>query len=166
MRLLEKIIDIDDARRIVIKLKERGRIIGFTNGCFDIIHAGHVSYLAKAKENVDVLFVGLNSDNSVRRLKGKNRPINNQQDRAIVLAGLESVDFVVIFEEDTPIKLIEAIKPDFLFKGADWKGKTVVGADFVLKNGGRVEFIDFLDGRSTTSTIERIIDAYCADRRV
>ncbi|WP_022669611.1 D-glycero-beta-D-manno-heptose 1-phosphate adenylyltransferase [Hippea alviniae] len=166
MHLLEKIVSIDDAKSIAKELKEKGKTIGFTNGCFDILHAGHVSYLAKAKDMVDVLFVGLNSDSSVRRLKGKNRPINSQSDRALVLAGLSSVDFVIIFEEDTPIKLIEAIKPDFLFKGADWKGKTVVGADFVLKNGGRVEFIDFLGGRSTTSTIEKVIDAYCTDRRV
>ncbi|WP_025209326.1 D-glycero-beta-D-manno-heptose 1-phosphate adenylyltransferase [Hippea sp. KM1] len=157
----DRIVDFDTIARISNKLRQDGRVIGFTNGCFDILHAGHVSYLNRAKGLVDVLIVGLNSDASVRRIKGNKRPINPQYDRAVVLASLRSVDFVVVFDEDTPLELIKIIRPDILIKGADWKDKGVVGADVVKSYGGRVEFIEFLDGRSTTGTIERIIDAYC-----
>jgi len=159
--LLNKIKSTEELKSIVGRLKNAGRKIGFTNGCFDILHAGHVLYLAKARQLVDVLIVGLNSDSSIKQIKGPNRPINNQNDRAIVLAALESVDYIAIFDEPTPIRLIKTITPDILFKGADWKGKTVVGADFVIENGGKVEFIDYLEGRSTTNMIERIVDVYC-----
>ncbi len=161
MSLLEKIVPYKDIRTITERYKKEGKIIGFTNGCFDIIHAGHVAYLEKAKSLVDILIVGLNSDDSVRRIKGEKRPINPELDRSIVLAGLNSVDWVVIFSEDTPIELIKTVKPDVLIKGADWKSKGVVGADFVKRYGGRVEFIDFLDNRSTTGIIERVVKTYC-----
>jgi len=131
--------------------------IVFTNGCFDIIHAGHVQYLQQAKNQGDILIVGLNSDNSVKRLKGANRPINNQQDRKIVLEALRSVDYVIIFDEDTPYNLIKQINPDVLVKGGDWRVDEIVGSDIVLKNGGEVKSLLFIDDTSTTSIIEKIL---------
>ncbi len=157
----DKILTLDEIVDVAGYLKDRNKIVGFTNGCFDILHAGHVTYLEKAKSLVDVLIVGLNSDSSVKRIKGPKRPINSEIDRALVLSGLSSVDWVVIFNEDTPIEIIKAIKPDLLIKGADWKGKRVVGAEFVLSYGGSVEFIDFLEDRSTTGIIEKVLREYC-----
>ncbi len=157
-----KLKNFKEIRVIVDNLRGK-KTVAFTNGCFDIIHAGHVSYLKKAKSMADILIVGLNADSSIKRIKGEKRPINNQEDRALVLSSLESVDYVVIFNDDTPQKLIEIVKPDILVKGADWKDKGVVGCDFVKGYGGRCEFIDFLDNRSTTNTIQRIIDEYCRD---
>jgi len=133
----------------------------FTNGCFDILHAGHVKYLARARELGDLLVVGLNSDASVKRLKGEARPINSQDDRACVLSGLGFVDYVVIFDEDTPLNLITKIKPDVLVKGADYKGKEVVGSDIVKE----VRLIDFVEGKSTTGIIKRIKDAKNDDKK-
>jgi D-beta-D-heptose 7-phosphate kinase/D-beta-D-heptose 1-phosphate adenosyltransferase len=130
----------------------RDKKIVFTNGCFDILHVGHVKYLEVAKSFGDVLIVGLNSDASVKRLKGESRPINSSEDRAYVLAGLESVSFVVEFEEDTPYELIRAIKPDVLVKGGDYKGKEVVGSDIAKE----LRLVDFVDGKSTTKIIERV----------
>jgi D-glycero-beta-D-manno-heptose 1-phosphate adenylyltransferase len=130
--------------------------IVFTNGCFDILHAGHVQYLNEAKALGDILVVGLNSDSSVKRLKGNTRPINSEEDRAIVLAALESVDYVVIFEEDTPYNLIYHIKPDILVKGGDWSPQTIVGADVVIKNGGEVKSLSFKKGISSTQIIDKI----------
>ncbi len=158
---VSKIKNLADIVDISAQLKKKGVKIGFTNGCFDILHAGHVSYLNKAKSLVDVLILGLNSDDSIRRIKGKNRPINNQEDRALVVASLECIDFVVLFSEDTPENLIKAIKPDMLIKGADWKNKTVAGCDFVQKYGGKCEFIELLNNRSTTNIIEKIVNEYC-----
>ena len=134
----------------------RRKKIAFTNGCFDILHYGHARYLEKAKAPSRILVVGLNSDASVSRLKGPGRPVNSQKARAGVLAALQAVDFVVIFNEDTPQKLIEAVKPDVLIKGADWKGKTVAGADAVKAHGGRVEFITFENGFSTTNLLKKV----------
>jgi D-beta-D-heptose 7-phosphate kinase/D-beta-D-heptose 1-phosphate adenosyltransferase len=131
-------------------------VIGFTNGCFDLIHAGHVSLLTQAKANCDRLVVGLNSDDSVRRLKGADRPINNETARAIVLASLSAVDAVVLFAEDTPMHLIEAIRPDVLVKGADYGEDDVVGAPFVKSYGGRVVLAQLAPEHSTTRTINRI----------
>jgi D-beta-D-heptose 7-phosphate kinase / D-beta-D-heptose 1-phosphate adenosyltransferase len=139
-------------------LRREGRPVVFSNGCFDILHAGHVRYLREARRLGDAMVVGLNADTSVRRLKGPERPINNQQDRAEVLAALACVDLVVIFEQDTPQKLIEAVCPDVLVKGADWKDKGVVGAEFVQARGGEVRLIDLVPGRSTTAIVERIRD--------
>jgi D-beta-D-heptose 7-phosphate kinase/D-beta-D-heptose 1-phosphate adenosyltransferase len=147
----------DEMIKIISNLKSKGKKIVFTNGCFDILHRGHVSYLDKAKSLGDVLVLGLNSDTSVKRLKGYDRPINSEEDRAFVLAALEAVDFVVIFDEDTPYELISALKPTILVKGADYEGKEVVGSDLV----DEVKLIEFVNGRSTTRTIERIKGNLC-----
>lgn len=133
-------------------LKQQDFKIVFTNGCFDILHFGHISYLNQARALGDLLIVGLNSDNSIKRLKGKDRPINSQEDRAALLCALECVDFVIIFDEDTPLELIKAIQPHFLAKGADYQGKEVVGSEFAKK----LCLIDFVEGKSTTNTIQKI----------
>jgi D-beta-D-heptose 7-phosphate kinase / D-beta-D-heptose 1-phosphate adenosyltransferase len=137
---------------IVSKLKKIDKKIIFTNGCFDILHIGHIKYLEKAKSFGDILILGLNSDNSIRRLKGENRPINNQTERAYILASLEVVDYVVLFSEDTPFDLIKLIKPDVLVKGGDYAGKDVVGRDIVKE----LKLVEFIDGKSSTKTIERM----------
>lgn len=131
----------------------------FTNGCFDILHAGHVSYLKEAKAQGDLLFVGLNSDSSVKGLKGEQRPINNENDRKFILENLKSVDFVEIFSDETPLSLIEAINPNMLVKGGDWSVDQIVGSDFVLANGGEVKSLKFVDGLSTTNTIDKILSS-------
>ncbi len=133
-------------------LKSQGSKVVFTNGCFDILHFGHISYLSKARELGDLLIIGLNSDDSIKRLKGANRPINSQSDRTALLCALECVDFVLIFNEDTPLNLISQIKPDILVKGADYVGKEIVGSEFAKE----VRLIDFVEGRSTSATIEKI----------
>jgi len=134
------------------------KVIVFTNGCFDILHRGHVEYLKEAKKLGDILIVGLNSDESVRKLKGKGRPINKENDRAQVLMALESVDSVIVFSEDTPIELIKRISPDILAKGGDWQINQIVGHEFVLSNGGKVYSLPYWDGHSTTDLIERCKD--------
>jgi len=134
------------------RLKKEGKKVVFTNGCFDILHVGHVKYLQEAKSYGDVLIVGLNSDSSVRELKGPTRPVNVQEDRAYILAALESVDYVVLFSEETPHELIKNIGPDILVKGGDYEGKSVVGAEFAKE----LRLVQFVDGKSTTATIERI----------
>lgn len=130
--------------------------IVFTNGCFDILHRGHVTYLAEARKLGDLLIIGLNSDASVKRLKGEDRPINNEEDRKYVLSQLKSVDFVEIFTEDTPLNLIQYIQPKVLVKGGDWKIDQIVGGKEVLASGGDVFSLNFVDGYSTTSTIHKI----------
>lgn len=125
----------------------------FTNGCFDVLHRGHITYLAAARDLGDCLVVGLNSDASVKRLKGENRPINNEKDRALLLAALSFVDYIIIFEEDTPKNLIEQVQPDILVKGGDYKIEDIVGADFVQSHGGEVLTIEFVDGYSSTKII-------------
>lgn len=145
----------------VIKDELSDETIVFTNGCFDIIHAGHISYLKKAKEMGDYLVVGLNSDESVKRIKGKKRPINSENDRALVLSALYFIDYVIIFNENTPEKLIHSIKPNILVKGSDWEGKNVAGCDFVKSYGGECVFIQLLKNRSTTFVVEKIIEKYC-----
>jgi rfaE bifunctional protein nucleotidyltransferase chain/domain len=136
--------------------KNRGKKIVFTNGCFDILHMGHVSYLNEAKNCGEILFLGLNSDSSVKKLKGNDRPINDELSRKFVLENLRSVDFVEIFTEDTPALLIESINPNVLVKGGDWKPSEIVGSDFVLKNGGEVKSLSFKDGHSTTNLITKM----------
>jgi D-beta-D-heptose 7-phosphate kinase / D-beta-D-heptose 1-phosphate adenosyltransferase len=137
--------------------RDRGESVAFTNGCFDILHAGHVDFLKRCRREASLLVVGLNADASIRRLgKGDDRPINPFEDRAAVLSALECIDYVVGFEEDTPENLIRSIKPDVLAKGEDWAQKGIVGGDFVKKNGGKVVLIPLVKGRSTTSVIERI----------
>lgn len=128
----------------------------FTNGCFDIIHRGHVSYLAQARQLGDLLVVGLNSDASVRRLKGPSRPVNDEASRALVLASLEMVDYVVVFDEDTPYNLIKKTQPDVLVKGGDYTLDNIVGADLVMQRGGKVLTIPFVEGFSTTSIIDNL----------
>ena len=137
---------------IISTLRKKKKKIVFTNGCFDILHIGHIKYLETAKSLGDILILGLNSDKSVRRLKGKNRPINQQDDRAYILASLEVIDYVVIFDEDTPIDLITLIQPDILTKGSDYEGKEVVGQDIAKE----LKLINFVNGKSTTNTIKRI----------
>jgi len=148
----ESIRSLEDISGVINSLKKTNKKIIFTNGCFDILHVGHVKYLEKAKKLGDILIVGINSDNSVKKLKGDKRPINNLYDRSCVLASLNSVDFVIPFEEETPIKLIEAIVPDILVKGGDYKGKQVIGEDIVKE----LVLIDFIEGKSTSKTILKI----------
>jgi D-beta-D-heptose 7-phosphate kinase/D-beta-D-heptose 1-phosphate adenosyltransferase len=133
-----------------------GRAVVFTNGCFDILHKGHITLLEKARAMGDCLVVGVNSDDSVRRLKGEERPINTALDRAEVLLALRSVDYVTIFGEDTPIETIEALEPDVLVKGAEYGSGEIVGEDFVLAGGGRVERIEMVKGYSTSGIIEKM----------
>ncbi|MCT7544571.1 D-glycero-beta-D-manno-heptose 1-phosphate adenylyltransferase, partial [Aliarcobacter cryaerophilus] len=142
----------DEIEKLSKKLHSQGKKIVFTNGCFDILHVGHVKYLEEAKSYGDVLILGLNADSSVRKLKGSSRPINSQDDRAYILASLESVDYVVIFEEETPYELIKLIKPHVLVKGGDYEGKEVVGQDIA----DELKLVQFVDGKSTTNTIKRI----------
>lgn len=141
--------------RLALFRKEGKRVV-FTNGCFDILHRGHVEYLAAARAHGDVLIVALNSDDSVRRLKGPGRPINPVEDRAAVLDALRAVDFVIVFDEDTPYRLIEAVEPDVLVKGGDYTVETVVGADLVQARGGRVVIVPLLAGRSTSGLLARL----------
>lgn len=138
------------------RLKQEKQILVFTNGCFDIIHRGHIEYLNEAKKMGDFLLVAVNSDESVRKIKGNNRPINSQEDRAIVLDNLKPVDGVIIFDEETPYELIKLIVPDVLVKGGDWKVEDIIGADIVLSNGGRVESLAFVKNYSTTGLIKKI----------
>jgi len=140
--------------------KSRGKKIVFTNGCFDLLHAGHVKYLQKARNLGDLLVLGLNSDASVRRLKGEKRPLIGEDERAHILSALDCVDYVVIFDEDTPIELISALKPHILVKGGDYTPEGVVGKDLVESYGGRVELVSFVDGKSTTNIIERVLERY------
>lgn len=136
--------------------KNKGKKIVFTNGCFDILHRGHVTYLAEARKLGDLLVIGLNSDASVKRLKGPERPINNENDRRFVISQLKSVDFVEIFTEDTPLNLILTVKPGVLVKGGDWKIEQIVGGKEVQSMGGQVFSLNFVDGYSTTNLIEKI----------
>lgn len=147
----------EDIASIITRCRSNGKRVVFTNGCFDILHVGHVKYLQVAKSFGDILIVGLNSDESVSRLKGPSRPVNIAEDRAYLLAALEAVDFVVPFSEDTPYNLIKMIEPDVLVKGGDYEGKAVVGTEFA----GELKLVDFVDGKSTTKTIEKIQGSSC-----
>lgn len=140
----------------MMEWRKKGKSVVFTNGCFDILHYGHVHYLAEAKALGDRLLIGLNADVSVRRLKGKHRPINSEQSRQYLLAALQCVDGVILFEEDTPYNLIQLVQPDVLVKGGDWTTEQIVGADIVLKNGGIVQSLAFIDGYSTTNIESKI----------
>jgi D-beta-D-heptose 7-phosphate kinase/D-beta-D-heptose 1-phosphate adenosyltransferase len=145
--------------REAARWRERGLKVGFTNGCFDIIHRGHIAYLAQARAWCDRLVVGLNTDRSVRALKGEGRPVNDLESRALVLAGLSSVDLVVPFDEGTPIRLIEALKPDVLVKGADYTREGVVGHEAVEAYGGEVKLAPLVEGHSTTATIRKLSES-------
>ncbi|MEI8356684.1 MAG: D-glycero-beta-D-manno-heptose 1-phosphate adenylyltransferase, partial [Deltaproteobacteria bacterium] len=155
-----KIKNLDVLVSILDSARQRGRKIVFTNGCFDLLHAGHVKYLQKARTYGDLLVLGLNSDASVQRLKGEKRPLIGQKERAHILAALDCVDYVVIFDEDTPLRLLHAIKPTVLVKGADYTPDQVVGRELLESYGGRVELVEFVDGKSTTNIIEKILQNY------
>ena len=151
-----KIKSASSLSRILVRAHAKKKRIVFTNGCFDILHIGHVTYLKKAGRLGDILVIGLNSDKSVKSIKGKDRPINSQRDRAQVLSSLSFVDYVTIFGEDTPERLIRKLKPDILVKGGDWKDKEIAGAFFVKSIGGRVATIPFVKGYSTTKLINKM----------
>lgn len=156
MGLNQKIKNLKELKKIVANLKSRGKKIVFTNGCFDLLHYGHIKYLEDAKRKGDILAVAVNSDTSVKRIKGGGRPIVNQNDRLRIIAALENVDYVVLFNESTPLKAIKLLKPDVLVKGADWNKNNIVGSDFVLSYGGKVSVIRLAKGRSTTNLINKI----------
>jgi len=157
---MKNVISLKRLLKELAPLREKGRKVVFTNGCFDIIHAGHVRYLTKARSLGDMLVVGLNSDASVRAIKGPSRPIVPESERAEVLGALRCVDYVVIFNEDTPLSLITALLPDILVKGSDWAAHEIVGGDVVKESGGRVARIRLLKGRSTTNIIKRVLELH------
>jgi D-beta-D-heptose 7-phosphate kinase/D-beta-D-heptose 1-phosphate adenosyltransferase len=159
----EKILTPSQARAFRDQLLAEGKTLAFTNGCFDILHRGHVTYIQYARQQGDALCVGLNSDASVKRNKGESRPINNEEDRAYVIASLEAVDCVVLFDEDEPRELIEKIIPQVLIKGSDW-AHYVSGREIVEKHGGKVVLADMVDGKSTTGTIEKILQVYGGEK--
>ena len=154
----QKIITLDEMckRLDTLRSRETKCNVVFTNGCFDLLHRGHADYLSRARDLGDLLIIGLNSDSSVSRLKGPSRPISNQNSRAYLLASFAFVDYVILFEDDTPKKLIEAIRPDILVKGGDYKKEEVVGWDFVESYGGKVALLDLVRGESTTNLVNRM----------
>jgi D-beta-D-heptose 7-phosphate kinase/D-beta-D-heptose 1-phosphate adenosyltransferase len=155
-RTEQKIVTANDAVRIVNQWRNLGKTVAFTNGCFDILHEGHIASLSQAAQFADYLIVGLNSDDSVQRLKGKERPVNDQHARAVVLSSLIMVDLVVLFSEDTPLALIQAVLPDVLVKGGDYTVEKIAGAKEVLAHGGSVEIIPLVAGRSTSNIIDKL----------
>lgn len=160
MNSASKIVDWGEAQILVNQWKQQGLSIVFTNGCFDILHIGHVDYLEKARNLGGKLVLGLNSDQSVRSIKGEKRPIVEQYARARVIASLSFVDAVILFDENTPLRLIQAIKPDILVKGDDYNIENIVGADFVIKHGGSVQTVPLVEGFSTSTIIEKIKNVY------
>lgn len=151
-----KLVTLSALLPCLARLKRSKKKIVFTNGCFDILHVGHVRYLKRARSLGDALVIGLNTDASVRRLKGAGRPVNSQRDRAEVLSALSAVDFVLLFGEATPENLIQKVRPDFLVKGGDWKKEDIVGSSFVESIGGKVLSLPFVDGFSTTKILSKI----------
>jgi len=162
---LPGITALNDLKNILEPLRRAGHRIVFTHGCFDILHIGHIRYLTAARAEGDVLVVGLDSDRSVKSIKDENRPVVSQNQRAEVLAALECVGYVVMFEDANPLKLIESIRPDVLVKGADWDETQIIGADVVRASGGKVVRIPLAEGASTTGIIERICRRYCSGNR-
>lgn len=156
--LLSKITDLETLRASISVWKSDGKKVVFTNGVFDLLHTGHITYMAKAAELGDKLIIGLNSDSSVKRIKGNDRPVNDQNSRAALLASLFFVDAVIVFDEDTPIDLITVLLPDILVKGADYSVENIVGATEIIANGGEVKTINFVEGYSSTSIIQKIRD--------
>lgn len=159
------VVDRETARRVRADAKRKGLTVVFTNGCFDILHRGHIEYLNEAKDLGDILLVGLNSDRSVKEIKGEKRPIQSEDDRAYILSNLSSVDYVVLFDEETPATLIDALVPDILVKGGDYAVEEVVGRETVWKNGGRVVVVDTREGYSTSDLMERIRDSSCRPKK-
>lgn len=158
--LKDKIKNLAALKKIIAGLKKSGKKIVFTNGCFDLMHFGHAKYLEDAKRKGDILVVAVNSDSSIRKIKGRNRPIIEEKNRLRMMAALESVDFVLIFSEENPLRVIKALKPDILVKGADWDKNNIVGSDFVASYGGRVSTIKLVQGLSTTTLIHKIADKF------
>ena len=156
-RLSGKIKTLPALKALITKLRQEGKKIVFTNGCFDILHYGHAKYLQDAKNTGDILVVGVNSDASIRKIKGKNRPVVGENNRLRLLAALASVDYLVLFRETTPLKVIREIKPDILIKGADWNKNNIVGGNFVLGRGGKVRTVKLVQGLSTTNLIKKIV---------
>src|SRR5690606_15777617 len=156
MSVKNKIVSQSLLRETLRELKAKGKKVVFTNGCFDLVHLGHLDYLEKARGKGDALVIGLNSDQSIRRLKGASRPVMDENSRARLLAALEFVDYVVLFDEDTPLELIRDILPDILVKGDDYDVSNIVGADVVMSNGGKVETGELVKGYSSTAIIEKI----------
>lgn len=157
---MNSIKTLEEMKKIRQQLKNQNKKVIFTNGCFDLIHAGHVDYLSKAKAFGDVMVVGLNSDTSVMRIKGSKRPILKETERGFIILNLKPVDYVVLFDEDTPKLLIEELLPDILVKGADWEIENIVGKDVVLANGGEVKTIEFVNDQSTSKIIKIIADRF------
>jgi len=157
----EKIFAREKLKEVIDRLKAEGKKIVFTNGCFDILHVGHTRYLGEAKRLGDILIVALNSDSSVRAIKGEKRPLVPEAERAEVLASLKAVDYVTVFHEETPLALIEYLRPAVIVKGGDWDENKVVGRDSVGKWGGRVAIIPEIKGASTTNIVEKVIKTYC-----
>ncbi len=153
-------VSLSELKSIRDKLKNQNKKVVFTNGCFDLIHSGHVDYLSKARKLGDVLIVGVNTDQSVKRIKGENRPILKQNERAFIISNLKPVDYVILFDEDTPENLISSLIPDILVKGADWDLGKIVGKEIVEKNGGEVKTIEFVNDQSTSQIIELIVNRY------
>ena len=158
-----QVVSLKKLKEFRKKWRKQGKKLVFTNGCFDLLHLGHIRYLKKAKSLGDFLVVGLNSDRSVKKIKGEKRPILPEKERAEILSSLWFVDYVVLFNEETPERLIKELEPDVLVKGADWKLKDIVGADLVRSRGGVVRRIPLYKSRSTTSVIDEIIRRYCSD---
>ncbi len=157
---MDKILDRRTLKEKLDELRARGKTIAFTNGCFDILHVGHVRYLREAKKTADILVLALNSDSSVRAIKGEKRPVVGEQERAEIMAALEFIDFVTLFQELTPLELINYLQPDVLIKGGDWAEEKVVGREEVKKWGGRVAIIPEIEGKSTTNIVEKIKSLY------
>jgi len=162
---MNKILDREHLKDKLDLLRKEGKKIAFTNGCFDILHVGHVRYLKEAKKTADILILALNSDASVRAIKGEKRPLVSEEERSEVLAALECIDFVTIFSELTPLELICYLKPDILIKGGDWPEDKVVGRNEIRQWGGHVTIIPEVAGKSTTNIVDKIIAVYCSDKR-
>jgi len=159
---MNKILDRETLKDKLDLLRQEGKKIAFTNGCFDILHVGHVRYLMEAKKTADILVLALNSDSSVRTIKGEKRPLVPENERAEVLAALECIDFITIFSELTPLEVIGCLRPDLLIKGGDWPEDKVVGRDEIKQWGGHVTIIPEVAGKSTTNIVEKIISVYCS----
>ena len=162
--MMNKILDRVALKEKIDALRKEGKKIAFTNGCFDILHVGHARYLKEARKTADILILALNSDSSVRAIKGDKRPLVPEDERAEVLAGLECIDFVTIFPELTPLELICYLKPDILIKGGDWPEEQVVGRNEIREWGGHVTLIPEVMGKSTTNIVDKIISVYCSEK--
>jgi D-glycero-beta-D-manno-heptose 1-phosphate adenylyltransferase len=152
---MNRVLQLPELKNILDQYRHQNKKIVFTNGCFDLLHIGHIRYLEQAKSKGDILVVGINTDASVQKLKGPSRPIQNENDRAEILAALKSVDHTILFGDETPLNLIQVVRPDYLVKGGDWPIQQIVGWDFVQSYGGVVESLQFITGRSTTQIIEK-----------